>query len=57
MSKKEGGPTFTKQQFLKSSGFTAEQKDLLNALLENDIPYTRSQVNDIIKNFLNMEAK
>lgn len=36
--------TYTKQQFLESKQYTAQQKDVLNALLQDDTAYTVEQV-------------
>ncbi|SCW57244.1 hypothetical protein SAMN04487970_101675 [Paenibacillus tianmuensis] len=49
----EGLPAFTKQQFLESKLFTAQQKDLLNALLHDEETYTTDQVKQQIEQFLN----
>lgn len=43
--------TFSKKQFVTSRRF-AKQKDLVNALLEDDKMYSIKQVEDIINNFL-----
>lgn len=57
MNKKEPEADFSKQQFLNSKNFTAGQKDILNALLEEGKTYTHSQVNEAVKKFLDKEAK
>ncbi|MCP3773655.1 hypothetical protein NLX71_10070 [Paenibacillus sp. MZ04-78.2] len=46
-------PAYTKQQFLESKLFTAQQKDLLNALLHDEETYTTDQVKQQIEQFLN----
>ncbi len=57
MSKKETEAVYSKQQFLNSSIFTAGQKDLLNALLEDGKDYSHSRVSEIIRKFLDKEAR
>ncbi|GAA4828021.1 hypothetical protein GCM10023310_00900 [Paenibacillus vulneris] len=44
-------PEYTKQQFLESSVFTAQQKDVLHALLLNGETYTIEQVTQKVKEF------
>lgn len=48
----ESLPAFTKQQFLESKLFTAQQKDLLNALLQDEETYTTDQVEQQIEQYL-----
>ncbi|MCP1311112.1 hypothetical protein [Paenibacillus tyrfis] len=48
----ESLPAFTKQQFLESKLFTAQQKDLLNALLQDEETYTTDQVKQQIEQYL-----
>ncbi|WP_025853089.1 hypothetical protein [Paenibacillus ehimensis] len=48
----ESLPAFTKQQFLESKLFTAQQKDLLNALLHDEETYTTDQVKQQIEQYL-----
>ncbi|WP_079914708.1 hypothetical protein [Paenibacillus sp. 32352] len=43
--------TYTKQQFLDSSRYTAQQKDVLNALLQEDAAYTMEQVKKYMTEF------
>ncbi|WP_258959226.1 hypothetical protein [Paenibacillus tyrfis] len=45
-------PAFTKQQFLESQLFTAQQKDLLNALLQDEETYTTDEVKQQIEQYL-----
>ncbi len=44
-------PTYTKQNLLSSKKY-ANQKDLVNALLEDDKKYTLKEVDTILKNYL-----
>ncbi|NEN84366.1 hypothetical protein G3T11_19120 [Paenibacillus elgii] len=48
----ESLPAFTKQQFLESKLFTAQQKDLLSALLQDEETYTTDQVKQQIEQYL-----
>ncbi|GLI08104.1 hypothetical protein YDYSG_41340 [Paenibacillus tyrfis] len=48
----ESLPAFTKQQFLESKLFTAQQKDLLNALLQDEETYTTDEVKQQIEQYL-----
>ncbi len=48
----ESLPAFTKRQFLESKLFTAQQKDLLNALLHDEETYTTDQVKRQIEQYL-----
>ena len=50
-------PVYYKEQFLKSKQYTAQQKDLLAALLEDGKKYTTAQVNESLNNFLKKEVK
>ncbi|TGE37644.1 hypothetical protein E4K67_12985 [Desulfosporosinus fructosivorans] len=47
--------TYSKQQVLQSKQYL--QKDLLDALLEEEQKYTHDQVKTILENFLKREAK
>lgn len=42
---------FSKKQFVKSQRF-AKQKDLVNALLKEEVEYSIKEVEDIVRNFL-----
>lgn len=44
--------SYTKQQFLNSTQFSAAHKDILNALLEDGESYTTEQVKELIKTYL-----
>ena len=58
MAKKDSEtPVYSKEQFLKSKQFTAQQKDLLAALLEDRKTYTTDQVNEMLNQFLKKEVK
>lgn len=48
---KKNAIKFYKEDFLKSTYFK-EKKDLINTLLEDNTMYTKSDVENIIKNFL-----
>ncbi|WP_240415670.1 hypothetical protein [Paenibacillus periandrae] len=45
-------PTFTKQQLHAAKKYTAQQKDMLSALLEEDQLYTEAEVDHIVNTFL-----
>lgn len=47
---------FAKRQFTASKQFTAQQKDVLNALLEDDRLYTVEEVNAILEAFYHKEV-
>jgi hypothetical protein len=47
---------FSKEQIIASKQFTINQKDILNALLE-EREYSIDEVREIINNFNNKEAK
>lgn len=49
-------PKFTKRQLLKSKKYQ-HQKDLLNAILENDKSYGTSEVDKLIDNFMKEKVK
>ncbi|WP_273483613.1 hypothetical protein [Desulforamulus ruminis] len=42
---------YTKQQFLASKSFTPQQKDVLNAVLEDGKLYTREEVTRLVEEF------
>ncbi|WP_282938987.1 hypothetical protein [Paenibacillus sp. RC67] len=42
---------YTKQQFLESKQYTAQQKDVLNTLLQDDTTYTMEQVKKYMMDF------
>lgn len=45
-------PAFTKQQLIEAKRYTAQQKDLINALLDDGQTYTQVQVDGLIGEFL-----
>lgn len=44
-------PTFSKQQLLESKMYTGVQKDVLNALLQDEEEYTQEQISIIVDEF------
>ncbi|WP_240421656.1 hypothetical protein [Paenibacillus periandrae] len=50
--KESAAPTFSKQQLIEAKRYTAQQKDLLNALLDDGQAYTQAQVDGLIGEFL-----
>lgn len=47
----QAAPTFSKQQFLESKSYTGQQKDVLNALLQDKEEYTQDQMMNIVDEF------
>lgn len=56
-AEEQAAPTFTKQQFLSSKQFTAHEKDVISALLQDDKTYSVDTAKKLIKDFLKKEAK
>lgn len=57
MSKKEGQPTYTKEQFLASSRFNSAQRDILAAVLVDDKAYTGDEASKALESYLRKEVK
>lgn len=49
--------SFTLEQYLGSSRFTAQEKDILRALLTDGESYTPEQVDAIVEEFLKKEVQ
>ncbi|QGQ93950.1 hypothetical protein EHS13_03030 [Paenibacillus psychroresistens] len=43
--------SFSKQQYLESKRYTAQEKDVLNALLSAEEEYTQEQIINIVDEF------
>lgn len=50
MSKKTA--SYTKLQFLQSASYTPVQKDVLNALLQEDKTYSKEEVTKLLDQFM-----
>ncbi|MDR6883792.1 hypothetical protein [Bacillus sp. 3255] len=50
-------PTFSKDQFLNSKSYTGLQKDVIRAVLDAGVMYTREQVDAIIDQFNRKEVQ
>ncbi|MEK3722310.1 hypothetical protein [Paenibacillus sp. FSL H8-0034] len=50
--KEPAAPAFTKRQLIEAKKYTAQQKDLINALLDDGQTYTQVQVDGLIGEFL-----
>lgn len=49
-------PTFTKEALVNSKRFRNEH-DIVSALLQDDVEYTISEVEDMIKNYMKGKVK
>lgn len=49
--------SYTKQQIIKSSKYSLIEKDVLNALLEEDGKYTLDEVAKVLDNFAKKKVK
>lgn len=49
-------PTFSKESLLKSERYK-NQRDVLNALLKDDVAYTIQEVDKLVNSFLKKEVK
>lgn len=56
-TEEQTAPTFTKQQFLASKQFTAQEKDVVNAVLQDSESYSVAAAKKLVRDFLKKEAK
>lgn len=49
-------PKFTKEALLNSKRFR-DERDIVSALLQNDVEYSVSEVEDMIKNYMKGKVK
>lgn len=58
MSKKAktAAPSFSKHQLLQSKQFSKQEKDVLNAILQEDKQYTKEQAVEQLTTFLKKEV-
>lgn len=50
-------PAYSKRQYAASAVYTHVEKDMIQALLEDERLYTRAELQAIIHSFINQEAK